>query len=113
MKYIIKEGQLQDLIFKQIESYFDKNDINVTQYIDEDNIAHDAYAYHYGEYTDDLTLFRYYGNDYFTEPNFETPFIQLEYKYRDSLNNLFGDLWKNPFKVWFEKNFKKPVLYVK
>ena len=33
----------------------------------------------------------------------------METEYIDKLNGYFGDMWHEPFKNWFMKNFDLPV----
>lgn len=111
MKYLIKEEQLDNLIYNQIDIYFDKDNINYIPF-EEDGVELDSYIFYYGEFSNDQILFKYYNDEYVLKQN-EKPIVELQYQYSNSLNNLFGDMWKEPFRRWFETNFGLNVKTVK
>jgi hypothetical protein len=118
MKYIISESKLQDAIYEYIEELFDISEINWThpyEYDEDDYESEDEtrIEFYNGAYSDEDTVFRYYNCDYFyegTKSREICPTVSLEYEYENRLNGLFGDeLWKAPFKKWFESNFDLKV----
>jgi len=111
MKYLIKEEQLDNLIYNQIEYYFDKDDINYTPF-EEDGVELDSYIFYYGDLSSDNIIFKYYNDEYVINQN-EIPLVELQDNRSNTLNNMFGDLWREPFKKWFENTFKLNVKTVK
>jgi hypothetical protein len=105
MKILVRENQFDKVLYDYLDKFFEPENLNYIPYIDVEDNVHDAYAFYYGDYLDDDTVFRYYGNNYFVEPNDKTPFIEIEYKYERMLNNILGNMWKPIFKQWFEDKY--------
>lgn len=119
MKYIITESKLDTVVTNYLDELFNINDINWTNPI--------AYGDEYGEEWDDVNrvifyigdyegdddgCFYWYGCDYFypDSPGSEKcPMVNIETEYINKLNGYFGDMWREPFKNWFIKNFDLPV----
>ena len=118
MEIKIQENRLNDIINKQFETMFDVNNINWTM-IDDDygNETDDAAVFYLGDYGDEEVLFRWYGENYWVnndnEPtNFynimveKSPILEFENQnQKELLDNMFGDRWEKPFKIWFDKHF--------
>jgi hypothetical protein len=118
MEIKIQENRLNDIINKQFETMFDVNNINWTM-IDDDygNETDDAAVFYLGDYGDEEELFRWYGENYWVnndnEPtNFynimveKSPILEFENQnQKELLDNMFGDRWEKPFKIWFDKHF--------
>ena len=78
MEIKIQENRLNDIINKQFDSMFDVNNISWTMIEDDyGNETDDAAVFYLGDYGDDEVL----------------------------LDNMFGDRWEKPFKIWFDKHF--------
>ena len=120
MKFIISENRINDLVVKHLNSMFDVD--NIGWIYGADDMGNDvdyAAEFYIGDYGDDETIFRWYGNDYWTSDDAEgwgeeyrndldnkSPLLAFE----DSslsyqLDSIFGDRWEEPFKRWFEDNF--------
>lgn len=106
-------------------SYFDElfkrdeiNEIHPIGYTQEGHEYSDenAVVFHHGDYIDDdMTLFVWYGCDYFvdgSESSKKCPIVGIEVYYTETLDGYFGDAWKEPFKKWFWSNFHLPVTTV-
>lgn len=118
MEIKIQENRLNDIINKQFDIMFDVNNINWTM-IDDDygNETDDAAVFYLGDYGDEEELFRWYGENYWVnndnEPtNFynimveKSPILEFEDStQKELLDNMFGDRWEKPFKIWFDKHF--------
>jgi hypothetical protein len=118
MEIKIQENRLNDIINKQFDIMFDVNNINWTM-IDDDygNESDDAAVFYLGDYGDEEELFRWYGENYWVnndnEPtNFydimveKSPILEFEDStQKELLDNMFGDRWEKPFKIWFDKHF--------
>jgi hypothetical protein len=70
-------------------------------------------VFYIGDYNgEDEGCFYWYACDYFN-PNSPAseicPMVSVEVQYEKQLNGFFGDLWKEPFKKWFNEHFELPV----
>jgi hypothetical protein len=58
-------------------------------------------------------VFRYYECEYFNEDvrviRERCPILSLNHKITNTLNDLFGDLWKEPFRQWINKTLDLKV----
>lgn len=118
MKVIITESKLNDAITKYLDGMFDVDDINWTypeEYDDEGSHYEDEtrIQFYIGDYDgEDEACFRWYDCEYFNPGSHARdicPTVVVEHPYVRTLNGYFGDLWYEPFKNWFTKNFKLPV----
>lgn len=117
MKYIISESRLEEVIMKFIEETFPVDEINFTNPYDEFDDGTEGedpnrIEFYRGDYEDEDALFRWYGCDYFTsfsKARENCPMVELEDPYSNTLDGYFGDLWKKPFKDWFETNFNVQI----
>lgn len=116
MKYIISESRNEKLIFNYLDKLFDVKNIHHHHPHEYDDFTEDEIEsiieFYEGDYSDDDFCFRYYACDYFkpeTPAREICPEVALEYNKAYRLNSLFGNLWEEPFKKWFEKNFSLPV----
>jgi hypothetical protein len=39
----------------------------------------------------------------------KSPILEVQGKYSEHLNTMFGNHWKGPMKKWFQDNFNLPV----
>lgn len=119
MRIIITEEKLYDAIYKFIDGYYDKDDINYDYNHDDDGDPTDnAIMYYLGDYEmGDNDLFHLYSEEYWEG---DSPHANLKRKsspilmihdedFSDRLNGLFGDKWKPVLKDWFETNFDYKV----
>lgn len=124
MKFIISENKIYDLVVKYLDSMFDVDKIGWIYGADDmGNDVDYAAEFYIGDYGDDETIFRWYGNDYWTSDDAEgwgeeyrndlsnkSPLLAFEdYSLSYQLDSIFGDRWEEPFKRWFEDNFHFPV----
>ena len=116
MKIRILEDRLNDIVEKQINLMFDANNINWTMMEDDyGNECDYAAEFYLGDYDDDEILFRWYGEDYWSDLGNSNKIMKLVQRspileFQDSnqkelLDNMFGDRWETIFKMWFDKNF--------
>jgi len=123
MKYIITESKLNSAIYDYIDNLFhDGKKIEMVKHTREDDdtiedvevdVAYDFF--HRGD--DDL--FTWTGREYYNTPKNElnaskwlelAPVVEIvNYQKLDSLNNMFGDLWRPVFITWFENTFSLPI----
>jgi hypothetical protein len=119
MKYIITESKLENLIIEYIDKIFDVNDIHSTNPLEDDDETGEEWedenrvVFYIGDYNgEDEGCFYWYACDYFN-PNSPAseicPMVSVEVQYEKQLNGFFGDLWKEPFKKWFNEHFELPV----
>jgi hypothetical protein len=113
MKYIITESKLETAITEYINELFPIDNIHSTNppdvYGNEDE---NRILFYIGDYDDDDNIFRWYDCEYFYPESGSQdicPIVSLEVRYKRSLNSLFDNLWKEPFKKWFTENFDLPV----
>ena len=119
MKYIITESKLDTTITNYLDSMFDVKNTHVIHPVeddDEDGNWHedlDRAVFYIGEdYFDGDEYFRWYGITYFEKNknmSDKCPIVDIEQEYSSKLNGYFGNMWHEPFKRWFTKNFNFPV----
>ena len=119
MKYIITESKLDGAITNYLDSMFDVKNIKVIHPVEDDDEDgnpyedyHRAVFYIGDNYFDGEEYFRWYGKQYFernTNMSDKVPVVDMESEYYNRLDGYFGDLWEEPFKEWFTKNFKFSV----
>lgn len=115
MNYIISEDRVNDLILKYIENTYPVDEINYTEYEDEDGNPNDsAYVFYYGDWDNgDEVIFRWYGKNYFQGDDelsrlrvSQSPMLYFEDSREiDKLHSLFGNKWEPVFINWFYRNF--------
>ena len=114
MRYIISESRLNDAMVKLFNQYINVDEVKYYHPVEETEDG-DEYEdlnraiFYVGDVElDDAEIFRYYECDYF-EPQSQIrekcPLISLDYDMIDTFNNLFGDLWKEPFRKWVNYTF--------
>jgi hypothetical protein len=123
MKVIITENKVFDAIYDYINDSYDVTQIdffnpttfNEDEWEDIENpyITEFYYKEYVGDYDENGMLFVYIVNEYYNdEPSNEsfknkTPILIVnDY---ENLVKMFGERWKEPFKKWFEDNYKLPV----
>ena len=119
MKVIITEDRLYDAIYKFIDGYYDKDNINYYYHHDDDGNPTDiAIMYYLGDYEmGDNDLFHLYSREYWEgdspHANLKresSPILMIyDEDFSDRLSGLFGDKWKPVLKDWFETNFDYKV----
>jgi len=120
MKYIITESKLNSAIYDYIDFLFKEGKkIHMAKHTtpdDDDDEVVGAYDFfHKGE----DELFIWTGEEYYNRPYNKSmwtkwkelaPIVEIvNYQKLDSLNNMFGDLWRPVFITWFENTFSLPV----
>ena len=125
MKIIITESKLNQAVIDFLNDTYDTNNIGWTYAIDDwGNEVDYAIEFYEGDYEEgDNTVFRWYGEDYWTSEEGElwtdeyikemknkSPQLEIydNTVYR-TLNGYFGDKWKQPFIDWFWDKFNVPV----
>jgi hypothetical protein len=109
MRYIISESKLNDAMVKLFNQYINVDEVKYYHPVEETEDG-DEYEdlnraiFYVGDIElDESEIFRYYECDYF-EPQAQIkskcPIISLDYDIIDTFNDLFGDLWKEPFRKW-------------
>lgn len=118
MKIIITEEKLYDAIYKFIDGYYDKDDINYDYNHDDDGDPTDtAIMYYLGDYEMGHNLFHLYNKEYWEGDSIHanlkrdiSPILMIhDENFSDRLNSLFGDKWIPVLKDWFETNFDYKV----
>ena len=125
MKIIITESKLNQAVIDYLNDTYDTNNIGWSYGIDEwGNEVDYAIEFYVGDFEEgDNTVFRWYGEDYWTSEEGElwtdeyikemknkSPQLEIydNTVYR-TLNGYFGDKWKQPFIDWFWDKFNVPV----
>ena len=125
MKIIITESKLNQAVIDYLNDTYDTNNIGWSYGIDDwGNEVDYAIEFYEGDYEEgDNTVFRWYGEDYWTSEEGElwtdeyikemknkSPQLEIydNTVYR-TLNGYFGDKWKPPFIDWFWDKFNVPV----
>jgi len=119
MKYIITESKLNSAIYDYIDNLFKEGKkihmVKHTTPDDDDEVVGAYDFFHKGE----DELFIWTGEEYYERPYNKSawtkwkalaPVVEIvNYQKLDSLNNMFGDLWRPVFITWFENTFSLPV----
>ena len=125
MKIIITESKLNQAVIDYLNETYDTNNIGWSYGIDDwGNEVDYAIEFYEGDYEEgDNTVFRWYGEDYWTgeeselwtdeyinEMKNKSPQLEIydNTVYR-TLNGYFNDKWHRPFIDWFWDKFHVPV----
>jgi hypothetical protein len=124
MKIIITESKLNQAVIDYLNKTYDTNNIGWEYGIDDwGNEVDYAIKFYQGDYDEDDTLFRWYGEDYWGSEESESYSDKLCQEKKDkspilyfeddvilrTLNGYFGNNWKQPFIEWFWDKFHVPV----
>ena len=123
MEYIITESKLFNAIYQYIDGSYDVDKIvffNPETY-DEDwekdtenpHIIEFYNKEYDGDYDENGMLFVYIVKEYYKDEPSSKSFINqtpiLIVNDYGTLESMFGEYWKEPFKKWFKNKFKLPV----
>jgi hypothetical protein len=119
MKYIITESKLDDAITNYLNKLFDIDNINWTHPLDYDLETGEEWddvnrvVFYIGDYEgEDEGCFYWHECDYFNPESLAReicPIVSVQYEYERKLTGYFNNMWHEPFKNWFMKNFDLPV----
>ena len=123
MEYIITESKLFNAIYQYIDGSYDLDKIDFfnPQTYDEDEEKDmenphiiEFYNKEYdGDYDENGMLFVYIVKEYYKDEPSSQSFIKqtpiLIVNDYGTLETMFGEYWKGPFKKWFENKFELPV----
>jgi hypothetical protein len=123
MEYVIKESKLFNAIYQYIDGSYDVDKIDFfnPETYDEDKEKDtenphiiEFYNKEYdGDYDENGMLFVYIVKEYYKDEPSSKSFINqtpiLIVNDYGTLESMFGEYWKEPFKKWFKNKFKLPV----
>jgi hypothetical protein len=123
MEYVIKESKLFNAIYKYIDGSYDVDKIDFfnPETYDEDKEKDtenphiiEFYNKEYdGDYDENGMLFVYIVKEYYKDEPSSKSFINqtpiLIVNDYGTLESMFGEYWKDPFKKWFKNKFELPV----
>jgi hypothetical protein len=123
MEYVIKESKLFNAIYKYIDGSYDVDKIDFfnPETYDEDKEKDtenphiiEFYNKEYdGDYDENGMLFVYIVKEYYKDEPSRKSFINqtpiLIVNDYGTLDSMFGEYWKDPFKKWFKNKFELPV----
>ena len=126
MKTIISENKLHDVISKYIDDYLDGNKIDWIYGLDDSENEYDKILenenfliFYNGDWQgeeDSDVVFHYFEVDYYdkNDPSHKpfrdkAPILEVQGKYSEHLNSMFGNHWEEPMKKWFKFYFNLPV----
>jgi hypothetical protein len=123
MEYIITESKLFNAIYQYIDGSYDVNKIDFfnPETYDEDKEKDtenphiiEFYNKEYdGDYDENGMLFVYIVKEYYGDQPSSQSFINqtpiLIVNDYGTLESMFGEYWKDPFKKWFKNKFELPV----
>ena len=123
MEYVIKESKLFNAIYKYIDGSYDVDKIDFfnPETYDEDKEKDtenphiiEFYNKEYdGDYDENGMLFVYIVKEYYKDEPSSQSFINqtpiLIVNDYGTLDSMFGEYWKDPFKKWFKNKFELPV----
>ena len=123
MEYIITESKLFNAIYQYIDGSYDVDKIDFfnPETYDEDwekdtenpHIIEFYNKEYDGDYDENGMLFVYIVKEYYKDEPSSKSFINqtpiLIVNDYGTLESMFGEYWKEPFKKWFKNKFKLPV----
>jgi len=124
MKIIITESKLNQAVIDYLNETYNTNNIYWEYGIDDwGNEVGYAMKFYQGDYDEDDTLFRWYGEDYWDSEDTESYSNERRQEMKDkspilsfedantlnTLNGYFNDKWYQPFIDWFWNKFHVPV----
>lgn len=126
MKVIITKKKVIDAIYRDFDKTFNTSEMSWVYgrdegedgYVDIDRENENFLIFYKGDWQgedDSDVVFYYFDVDYFSDEASSKPFkdkspiLEVIGKYGESLDNLFGNFWKEPMKKWFQFNFELPV----
>ena len=123
MEYIITESKLFNAIYQYIDESYDVDKIDyfnpTTWNDDEHDDKENPYITEFfnpeydGDYDENGMLFIYIVKEYYSDEPSRQSFINqtpiLIVNDYGTLETMFGEYWKGPFKKWFENKFELPV----
>jgi len=124
MKIIITESKLNQTVIDYLNETYNTNNIYWEYGIDDwGNEVGYAMKFYQGDYDEDDTLFRWYGEDYWDSEDTESYSNERRQEMKDkspilsfedantlnTLNGYFNDKWHQPFIDWFWNKFHVPV----
>ena len=123
MEYVIKESKLFNAIYQYIDGSYDVDKIDFfnPETYDEDKEKDtenphiiEFYNKEYdGDYDENGMLFVYIVKEYYKDEPSSKSFINqtpiLIVNDYGTLDSMFGEYWKDPFKKWFKNKFELPV----
>jgi len=115
MRYLISESRLERAMEKVFNQYINVDELKYYHPVEETDDGYDEYEdtnraiYYIGDVElDENEIFRYYECDYFYEDakavRGRCPILSLDDRISDTLNGLFDDLWKEPFRKWINES---------
>lgn len=116
MKYVLNENKLENLIIKFLNATFPPSEIDWEHPVDYFHVE-DEYGNEVEETDIDYLkkMYFYKGNSIFILDLLirHKAFVEVDYyNGGEILEDMFGDLWKEPFKVWFKDNFGHEIIDV-
>ena len=120
MKVLITESQLDAYVFKTLDDMFPEEDVHYVapyEYDDETGEEGDdecRLLFYLGDYEgdDDDGIFRWYDYCYWNTDSWQgevqanrSPIVDISEPYNTRLYGMFGDHFKEPFKIWFEERY--------
>jgi hypothetical protein len=123
MEYIIKESKLFNAIYQYIDGSYDVDKIDFfnPETYDEDwekdtenpHIIEFYNKEYDGDYDENGMLFVHIVKEYYKDEPSRKSFINqtpiLIVNDYGTLESMFGEYWKEPFKKWFKNKFKLPI----
>jgi hypothetical protein len=124
MKIIIKENKLEQIIYNNINMMVDTDDIHWRHpyEYDEDGYENEnpnMMEFYYGDwdgYDNTYFVFDYFKPEYYVdEPSSKhnksiSPILEIrDENLEEKLTSMFGHLWQDVFKKWFEDTYGLPV----
>lgn len=124
MKIIITESKLNQAVIDYLNETYNTNNIYWEYGIDDwGNEVDYAMKFYQGDYDEDDTVFRWYGEDYWDSEDTESYSNERRQEMKDkspilsfedtntlnTLNGYFNDKWHRPFIDWFGDKFNIPV----
>lgn len=114
-QFIISESRVNDVIYDYINSYYETEELTIERPPEEPGLTTfiDSYDENFVFLYFTETYFRFIGSHRLFDnyPN-KPPLLEMKPSDYNSFENIFGEIWKEPMKKWFEDKFGLPVNYI-
>lgn len=113
-QFIISESRINDVIYDYIDSYYDSEELEMRRPPEEPGLT--EFLDSRGEevflhFTETFFKFNASAKWFDNYPN-KPPLLEMKTSDYDTFESIFGEIWEEPMKKWFEDKFGLSVNYI-
>lgn len=111
-QFIISESRINDVIYDYIDSYYGTEELTIERPPEEPGLTTfiDSYDENFVFLHFTETFFEFLGSD--TWSRSKSPILEMKPSDYNTFEGVFGEIWKDPMKKWFEDKFGLSVNYI-